>query len=87
MEAQEPKGVSSEAVKGPGDKDLAVILMRLDALDLEMDEVLKVARSVKRYIIWTIIVSVGLVLLPLIGIVALLPFLFSTFTSMYNLNF
>ncbi|MFH1188559.1 MAG: hypothetical protein V1652_01800 [bacterium] len=65
-------------------KEHALMMTRLEEMNLQLDEMAHSVRSVKRYMLVTLIVSVAVVVLPLMGLIFMIPYLFSTFSSMYK---
>ena len=54
---------------------------KLDALKTEVHEVNIAINKMRKYFLWTLIISVAVVVLPLIGLVAVLPQFLSSYTS------
>lgn len=52
------------------DPDLSA---RLDALEVKVDAAYKAAEKVRKYLFWTGVVTIALIVLPLIGLVFALP--------------
>ncbi len=58
---------------------------QLDRLERKLDTIQQTVQQLKLYFTIMVWVSVGMVLLPLLGIVVLLPMLLSTLTSVAGL--
>ena len=57
------------------------ILQKLDLLEKKLEENIKIARQMKRYFLWTLIISVAVIVLPLIGLLFVIPQLISSYTN------
>lgn len=57
---------------------LEQIQKKLEAQDALLQKIFLSAEKTRKYFLWTLVGSVIMVVLPLIGILALLPFLMST---------
>lgn len=51
---------------------------RLDEQDKKLSEILVSVEKTRKYILWTVIISVAVVVLPLIGLMFVLPKFLST---------
>lgn len=51
-----------------------------------IDEVARDVRKIKRYFILTFVLGLAVTIIPLIGIMIALPYLYNAMTSMYNVN-
>jgi type IV secretory pathway component VirB8 len=60
------------------------ILVRINALSIEVDEVLEAVRKMKRYMMLTFVISILVIVVPLIGLVFAVPYILSVMTSMYS---
>ena len=49
------------------------ILKKLEELEKKVDEIYRSTRRTKQYIEWTVIIGIALVVLPLIGLVFVIP--------------
>lgn len=58
------------------------ILKKLNEQDQKLDEVYKSVRSMKRYFLWTLILSLAFLVLPLIGLAFVIP----TYLKTLNLS-
>ena len=60
------------------------ILQKLEEQDKKIDLIYDSVEKTRKYFLWTMIISIGAVVLPLIGILALIPWLLSTLSSAYS---
>ena len=49
------------------------ILKKLEELEKKIDEIYRATRRTKQYIEWTVIIGIALVVLPLLGLVFVIP--------------
>ncbi len=56
------------------------ILQKLDAQEKKIDEVYRSVERMRKYFLWTLVVTVAVIVLPLIGLVFAIP----QFLSLYN---
>ena len=49
------------------------ILKKLEELEKKVDEIYRSTRRTKQYIEWTVIIGIALVVLPLIGLLFIIP--------------
>jgi hypothetical protein len=56
----------------------------IDALSAKIDAVYTSSEKMRKYFFWTMIVSVVVVVLPLLGLVFAVPSFISTYTSTLN---
>jgi type II secretory pathway component PulF len=56
------------------------ILKKLDAQDKKLDEIYRSSEKTRKYLLWTVIVAVAFLVLPLIGLVFAIP----QFLSIYD---
>ena len=57
---------------------------RLDALEKKVDAAYHAAETVRKYLFWTGVVTVALIVLPLIGLAFAIPAFISNYTSTLN---
>ena len=60
------------------DQDLQ---QRFDALEKKVDDVFASAEKTRKYFLWTMIITVAAIVLPLIGLAFTLPGIISTYSS------
>jgi len=58
------------------------IIQKLGELEKKLDENTKIARQMRQYFFWTLIISVAVILLPLIGLLFVLPQFISTYSNL-----
>ncbi len=63
------------------DPDLAA---RLDEIAAKADAAFQAAESTRKYLFWTGVVTVALIVLPLIGLAFAIPSFISSYTSTLN---
>lgn len=56
------------------------ILKKLEILEVALQEQTRLVRQMRRYFLWTMIISVGVVVVPLIGLAFVIP----QFISLYS---
>jgi len=61
------------------------LLQRLDAQDKKLEEIQISVEKTKKYLLGMIIVSVLAVVIPMIGLLILIPWLFNTLSSSLSL--
>ena len=57
------------------------ILQKLDLLEKKLEENVKISRQMRKYFLWTLIISVVVIVLPFIGLLFVIPQLISSYTS------
>lgn len=58
---------------------------RLDAQDQKLAEIYASSEKMRKYFLWTLIVTVATILLPLIAMAIMLPWLMKTLSSAYGI--
>lgn len=58
---------------------------RLDALEKKIDAIYVSAEKTRKYILWTVMITVALVVLPMLGLVFVIPSFISTYSQMGGL--
>ncbi|MBI2476433.1 MAG: hypothetical protein HYV67_04300 [Candidatus Taylorbacteria bacterium] len=56
------------------------ILKRLDEQDKKLEAIFQSSEKMRKYFLWTLIISVAVILLPMIGLVFVLPSFFNNLT-------
>jgi len=56
------------------------ILKRLDEQDKKLDAIFQSGEKMRKYFFWTLIISLAVIVLPLIGLVFVLPSFFNSLT-------
>ena len=60
------------------------ILKKIEAQDKKLEEIYRSVEKTRKYFLWTLIATLVFFLLPLIGIVFLIPIIINTFSGIYN---
>lgn len=58
------------------------ILQKLGELEKKLEENMRMVRQMRQYFFWTLIISVLVIVLPLIGLFFLLPQFISTYSNL-----
>ena len=59
---------------------------RLDALEVKVDAAYRAAEKVRKYIFWTGVVTLALIVLPAIGLVFAIPSFLSTYSNIGSIG-
>jgi len=57
------------------------ILQKLDLLEKKLEENVKISRQMRKYFLWTLIISVAVIVLPFIGLLFVIPQLINSYTN------
>ena len=57
---------------------------RVSALEKKIDAIYESVEKTRKYIFWTVVVTIALVVLPAIGLVFAIPQFISTYTTTLN---
>lgn len=60
------------------------ILIKFEEQDKKLDAIYKSVEKTRKYFLWTLIVSVATVVLPIIGLMIMIPWMLKTLTSAYG---
>ncbi|MCK9378850.1 MAG: hypothetical protein M0P97_01765 [Candidatus Moranbacteria bacterium] len=60
------------------------ILEKFKQQDEKLEQIFISVEKTRKYFLWTMIISIGAVVLPLIGLVAIIPWFLSTMSSAYS---
>lgn len=60
------------------------LLAKLDEIGAKADKAYHAAESVRKYLFWTGVITVALIVLPLIGLVFVIPSFISSYTASLN---
>jgi len=60
------------------------ILKKLETQEVKIDEIYKSIEKTRKYILWTAIISLALIILPAIGLVFIIPQFVDTYTQALN---
>ena len=61
------------------------ILKKLEAQEKKLDDIYKSAEKTRKYFLWTLIVTVVMIVLPLVGLAVVIPWFLKTMTSAYGI--
>lgn len=62
------------------------IMTKLESQEQKIDAIFKSVEKTRKYFLWTLIVTVVTILLPLLALAIVLPWFIKTITSAYNIN-
>ena len=57
------------------------ILQKLDLVEKKLEENVKISRQMRKYFLWTLIISVAVIVLPFIGLLFVIPQLINSYTN------
>lgn len=60
------------------------LLAKLDEIGAKADRAYQAAETVRKYLFWTGVITVALIVLPLIGLMFAIPSFVNTYTSTLN---
>ena len=58
---------------------------KLEALEKKVDDTYASVEKIRKYLMWTAIITIAVIVLPMIGLVFVIPQFISTYTSMSGL--
>jgi hypothetical protein len=61
------------------------IIKKLEEQDVKIEAIWKSVEKTRKYFLWTMIITVATIVLPLIAILALIPWMLKTMTSVYGI--
>jgi hypothetical protein len=61
------------------------ILIRLEEQEKQLKEIYKSVEKTRKYFLWTLIITVAMIVLPLVGLVVVIPWFLSIMTQAYSL--
>ena len=61
------------------------ILKKLEAQEAKIDDIYRSVEKMRKYFLWTLIITAVVIILPLIGLVFVIPQFMSSYTSGLNL--
>lgn len=64
----------------------AEILKKFEEQNQKMDMVFRSVEKTRRYILWHLIINIVVIVLPLIGLVAVIPWFLKVIASAYSIN-
>ncbi|MDR3559165.1 MAG: hypothetical protein P4L62_03310 [Candidatus Pacebacteria bacterium] len=62
------------------------IRQKLETQEKKLNDIYKSIEKMRKYFLWTLIVTVGTILLPLIALAFVLPWFVNIITSAYNIQ-
>ena len=62
------------------------IQKKFEEQEVKLDNIYKSVERMRKYFLWTLIVTVATIVLPLIGLVIAIPWFLNIMTSAYNIN-
>ena len=62
----------------------ALPVERLDALEKKIDKIYVSVEKTRKYFFWTMVITVGAVVIPLIGLAFAIPSFVNTYTTQLN---
>ncbi len=60
------------------------ILKKIEAQDKKLEEIYRSVEKMRKYFLWTLIITVALIVLPLIGLLFAIPKFISIYTNTLN---
>jgi hypothetical protein len=62
------------------------VLEKIENQDKKLDEIFKSVEKMRKYFLWTLVVAVATVVLPLVALIVILPWFLNVITSAYNIQ-
>ena len=60
------------------------ILKKIEAQDKKLEEIYRSVEAIKKYFLWTLIVTAALIILPIIGLLFVIPKFLSIYSNVLN---
>lgn len=60
------------------------ILKKFEEQDAKLDAIYQSVEKMRKYFLWTLIVTVAAIILPIIGLIAIIPWFLKIMTSAYG---
>lgn len=60
------------------------ILNKLENQEKKIDEIYKSVEKTRKYFLWTLIISAGAILIPLVGLMIIIPWFLKVISSAYS---
>jgi fatty acid desaturase len=60
------------------------ILKKFEEQDAKLDAIYQSVEKMRKYFLWTLIVAVATIILPIIGLIAIIPWFLKIMTSAYS---
>lgn len=61
------------------------ILKKIELQDIKLDEISRSVKKIQMYFLWTLIITLALIILPVIGLIIAIPKFLSAYSNMNNL--
>jgi hypothetical protein len=61
------------------------ILEKFQEQDKKLDDIYRSIEKMRKYFLWTLIVTIATIVLPLVALIAIIPWFLKTMTSAYGL--
>lgn len=61
-------------------------MSRLEKQEAKIDQIYVSVEKTRKYFLWTMIITIVMFVLPLIGVIAVIPWFLSTMMSAYNIQ-
>ncbi len=63
------------------------IIQKIEEQQKKIDAIYISVERLRKYFLWTLVITIVTIVLPLIGLIVLVPWMLHTLTTAYNLNF
>ncbi|MDD3498008.1 MAG: hypothetical protein PHH24_00690 [Candidatus Moranbacteria bacterium] len=60
------------------------VLNKLENQEKKIDEIYKSVEKTRKYFLWTLIISAGAILIPLVGLMIIVPWFLKAISSAYS---
>ena len=61
------------------------ILAKIQEQDKKLDDIYRSIEKMRKYFLWTLIVTIATIVLPMIALIAIIPWFLKTMTSAYGM--
>jgi len=61
------------------------ILAKIQEQDKKLDDIYRSIEKMRKYFLWTLIVTIATIVLPMIALIAIIPWFLKTMTSAYGI--
>ena len=61
------------------------LVAKIEQQDGKLDAIYRSVEKTRKYFLWTLIISVAMIVLPLLGLAIIIPMVFKTISSAYGL--
>lgn len=62
------------------------ILKKFEEQEVKLDRIYKSVERMRKYFMWTLIVTVATIVVPLIALIIIIPWFIKIMTAAYNIN-